>query len=119
MKTLLSITFIFIFSFAAFAQNQEKQTAYKFFEFGKISGKLLNEKTTEFCDKLRNDPNLQGYIINYGTDKEIAKREKRFQERVTVPETRIIYARSRNQKQLSELWIVPAGAKMPTPISEK
>lgn len=75
---MLKILFLilFVMSSIAFAQTQEKKEAYRFFGFEKISDDLLKEKFEQFYSEVKKDAVSQGFIINYGSAKEIAKREK-------------------------------------------
>ena len=45
-------------------------------EFGKQTHDEIRARLDTFFAELPNNPNNQGYIINYGTDREIAEREK-------------------------------------------
>ncbi len=106
-------------SSVAFAQTQEKQEAYKFFEFEKTNDSLLKEKFMELQGKLSEPPNAQGYIINYGTARQIAKREKRLINLTVfckLDASRITFVRGgEKEKSKTEFWIVPAGAELPKP----
>ena len=74
-KIIFSVLFVFISLSCVHAQ--EKPEAYKFFEYGKISSELLNEKYREFHLKTKNEDDVKkdngstGYIINCGTAQEI------------------------------------------------
>ena len=63
--------------------------------------------------------NLQGYIINYGTDKEITKRENQIRESIDFRKYdsyRLTFVRGGNNGKLKTVfWIVPAGTEPPTP----
>ena len=100
----------------AFAQTQEKKEPVKFFEYGKISDKLLKEKLVEFGKKL--EPNSIGFIINYGTDKEIAQREQQIQRTLDsrcdfdCPRITIVSGGT-CQTLKTEVWIVSPDAGNP------
>ena len=117
LKVLFLI--LLVMSSVAFAHTQEKQQAYKFFEFENVSKSLLKEKWNEFYNQLKVDKSSQGYIINYGKPKEVAKREKQIRELINFREydaPRITFVRGENVNKLkSVFWIVPAGAEMPKP----
>ena len=116
---------LILFSSVFFVQAQEKPEAYKFFEYGKISKKLLTDKYTEFYIKIKKDGDLKkddgsrGYIINYGNDKEIAKREKQIRDAirfVCLDPSIMIFVRGKNENKLKTVfWIVPKDAEPPTP----
>ncbi|MDQ6788100.1 MAG: hypothetical protein M3033_14950, partial [Acidobacteriota bacterium] len=70
--------------------------------------------------ELGNDPNAQGYIINYGPPKEVAKREKDIRAAIkfrNFPLNRvtIVNGGDKGTGVQTVLFIVPAGATPPTP----
>lgn len=75
---------------------------------------------TEFYNKLHNDPTSNGYFINYGTPKEIAKREKQLENFIRFRRfnrARIIFVNGGNIGEFKTvIWIVPPGAELPKPI---
>lgn len=101
----------------AFAQTEQNQEARKFFEFGKISKSLLKEKLEAFYTELKKDSSSQGYIINHGTDKEVAKREKEIRDSINFRDDapRLTFIRGDKKELLTQIWIVPKGAEPPTP----
>lgn len=107
-----------VMSSFAFAQTQQKPTAYKFFEYETINDKFLKEKLIEFCADVRKDGS-RGYVINYGKDKEIRRRERKFQNfwtcgDIDAPSVRLVRGGDIG-KSKTELWIVPPKADPPTP----
>lgn len=102
----------------AFSQTQQKQ-AYIFAELGRANDKKVVEQFSKFDQLLNEQFNSQGFIINYGTDKELAKREKQIRNSIRFRKydaTRITLVRGGNlAKFKSVFWIVPAGAETPTP----
>ena len=117
---MLRVLFLILcfFSVSAFAQTKEKPQAYKFFEYEKISDTVLTQKLEDYYKQLASS-NSQGYIINYGKDKDAEKREKQIRKsndfRGADP-PKITYVRGDNKsKPKTILWIVPAGALPPTP----
>ncbi len=112
-----SFLILIVMSSVAFAQPQEKKEAYKFFEYEEISNELLKEKIQSFCDEV-DKTSLIGWIINYGTPKEIASREKQIQNtRICTkefPSPRIMFLRiEEKNKSKTEFWIVPPGEEPP------
>jgi len=107
-----------VLSSVAFAQTEKKEPI-KFFEFGTISDKLLKVKFDSFFIKLEEGSNFDGYIVNYGTNDEITKREKQIQKILISTEQqsiRVSIARGgESEKQKTVLWIVPDGGKPPIP----
>ena len=116
---------LIVMSSVAFAQTeentepQETPKAIKFDEFEKASNGYVKMKMDAFFVELSNNPAAQGYIINYGTDREIAKREKQIRNSITFRRydvSRITLVRGGNREVIkTDLWLVPPGAESPTP----
>ena len=73
-----------------------------------------------FFIQLNNDPRASGYIINYGTDREIARRENQIRKAIAFLKydiSRITFVRCVNKVEgiSTNYWFVPAGATPPTP----
>ena len=108
-----------VMSSAGFAQTQEKKDAHKFFEYEKISNRLLKEKIKSFCDEV-DKTGWIGWFINYGTPKEIESREKQIlATRVCTqefPSPRVTFLRIEDKnKAKTEFWLIPPGEKPPIP----
>lgn len=118
---MLKVLFLllFVMNFAVLAQTQEKKEAYKFFEYEKISDVLLKEKFTEFYNELKKEDVSQGFIINYGTAKEVAKRENKIRNLINFRDDdmpRLTFVQGGNSnKPKTIFWIVPEGAEPPKP----
>ncbi|HEY0427040.1 MAG TPA: hypothetical protein VGC76_04460 [Pyrinomonadaceae bacterium] len=70
--------------------------------------------------ELANDPTAQGYIVNYGTDKDVAKRERQIQKAIAflkIDPSRVTVVRGGDKGNGIEtrVFVVPAGADNPTP----
>jgi hypothetical protein len=110
-----------LMSSLAFAQTEETLKAVKYSEFETATNGYVKMIIDGFYVELSNNPASQGYIINYGTDREIAIREK--QIRVSIQwrkfdAARITFVRGgfwKNPK--TELWVIPPGAETPQPSS--
>jgi len=123
------VLLLIVMGSVAFAQTQEnkerKETdkAYIFAELRKANDYQVKKLFDEFDNRLMKDfgskNELQGYIINYGTDKEIARREKQIRESITfrrIDSYRLTFVRAVNNGTLKTVfWIVPRGAEPPTP----
>lgn len=115
------ILLLIVMSSVAFSQAQEKEPV-KFFEYGKISDSLLKEKLYKFKAELLSG--TQGYIINFGNDKEIAQREKQIQKVMAIvfrgnDPPRITIVRGGTCKESkTELWVVSPGAENPIPCGK-
>ena len=119
---------LIIMSPIAFAQAQENTEpqeflqAIKFDEFEKATNGNVKMRMDAFFVELSNNPAAEGYIINYGTNKEVAKREKQVRNSIAFRRyhtLRITFVRGENREVIkTELWLVPPGAEPPTPISQ-
>ncbi|HEY8563240.1 MAG TPA: hypothetical protein VIL74_22875 [Pyrinomonadaceae bacterium] len=93
-------------------------------EFGDIqSGEIQNRIDSLYQFKLRNEPNSQGYIINYGSNKEVARRERLIRKSIFLRKydaSRVTFVRGGAKPESksgawTKFWLVPPGA-MPPPI---
>ncbi len=105
----------------AVAQTEEKPKAVKYSEFEAATNGYVKMIMDGFYVELGNNPSAQGYIINYGTDNEIAVREKQFRSAIffrKIDAARITLVRGGFWKtSKSELWVIPSGAENPQPTS--
>ena len=113
----ISFLILVLFSSVTFAQTQEKEDHYKFFEYEKISDKLLKDKIQDFCKESIKTEWI-GWVVNYGNSKRIANRNKQIIKNYTCrqefPEPRIIYVNIEDKdKSKTEFWIVSPGLKPP------
>ena len=93
-----------------------------FDEYEKLSAGKIKAKIAELFVLLGNEPNSQGYLINYGTDKEIAVREKQISNAITFLKydaSRVTVIRGGSNPNgggiSTKVWIVPPGADNPQP----
>ena len=90
-------------------------------QFGKLPRDEVKARMDALFVGLGNEPNGQGYIINYGTDAEIAAREKIIREHIAFRKydaNRITFIRggaNPNGGVWTKIWILPPGAEPPTP----
>jgi hypothetical protein len=92
-------------------------------EFGKLSRIALKARIEAFLTELEKETNAQGYFINYGTDGEIAAREKLIRDNIAFHRydaSRITFVRGGENPRgepgvWTRFWIVPPGATPPTP----
>lgn len=93
--------------------------AIKLYDFGKATDGYIKKLFTDFGTKLKANPTAQGYIINYGTDRELWLRERQILKAISfrrIDSIRITIINSRNiGKQRTTVWLVPAGTEPPTP----
>ena len=71
---------LFVMSSFAFAQTEEKPQANLFDEFEMATNGNVKMRTDSFFTELSNNPASQGYIVNFGTNREIAGRERHNQK---------------------------------------
>jgi hypothetical protein len=89
-------------------------------EFGKFSNDVIRGRLDDFFNVLASNPNDQGYIINYGTDKEIAAREKLITNHINfrkIDRSRITLVRGGDTGSgiNTKLYRIPPGADNPAP----
>jgi hypothetical protein len=110
-----------VLSSVAVAQTEETPKAVKFDEFENATNGYVKMKMDYFYTELSNNPSSQGYIINYGTDREIAIRERQIRTSIQwrkYDATRITIVRGGFRDGVkSEFWIIPPGAENPAPES--
>jgi len=94
-------------------------------EFGVLPADEVRARLDAFFVELNNTPGSQGYIINYGTDREIAVRERLIRNHIAFRRfdaSRITLvnggANPRGRGVWTKLWLVPPGANNPTPDME-
>ena len=105
-----------------FSQTEDKPKAIEFDEFETAANGYVKMKMDSFYLELTNNPNSQGYIFNFGTDKEIAMREKQIINAIRFRKfdsSRVTIVKAGFWKTVkTEIWIVPAGAENPQPTSK-
>ncbi|MCC6327943.1 MAG: hypothetical protein IT174_05465 [Acidobacteria bacterium] len=90
-------------------------------EFGRLTNARFKTRLSKFFAELQNNPNNQGYIINYGTEKEMKSRERLIVESVTFrgfDRSRITIVRAgehESGKIYTKLYRIPPGADNPSP----
>jgi hypothetical protein len=93
-----------------------------FDRFGKLSDNEVKARIQNLYVSLEENPNSQGYIINYGTDKEIANRERQIRRAINflkLNANHVTIVRGSENKNgtgvWTIVWIVPPGAEFPQP----
>ena len=106
----------------AFAQIDENPKPRKFDEFGIATNGKVKMRIDAFMVELGNNPDSQGYILNYGMDRDMEIREKQIRNAIafrSYDELRITFVRGGGCKSLkTEFWLVPAGAENPPVCSD-
>ena len=115
--TILLPAFILVLVGIALAQSEPE--AYKFAEFGKMSNRGVNSKMNDFMIELVNNSNSQGYVISYGSPKDLSLRSTQLVAGIALlklDSPRITFVNGRAEKTVrTVMWIVPLGAKPPAP----
>jgi hypothetical protein len=96
-------------------------------QFGNLPNDEVRARLDAFFVALGNNPGAQGYIINYGTDREISRREALIRDHIRLRRfdaSRITLVRGganpRGETGVwTRLWLVPPGANNPTPDQEQ
>jgi hypothetical protein len=101
---------------------QAKPEPRLFDEFGPLSNDDVKARIQNLYVELGNNPGAQGYIINYGTDREVARREKQIRDAITflnLDASRVTLvnggANPNGKGVYTKVWIVPPGADNPQP----
>ncbi len=89
-------------------------------EFGALQRDDIKARIDNFYIQLSNDPGSQGYIINYGSAKDIATREKAIRDAIRFLKrdpSRVTFVRGgdRGNGIETQLFTVPSGVQPPTP----
>lgn len=90
-------------------------------EFGRLSNDDIRTRLDNFFSELSNNPNNQGYIINYGTDREIAARERLITNHINLRNfdrsriTLVNGGASPDGEPRTKLYRIPPGADNPAP----
>lgn len=128
---MLRILFLVLVVMAsmAFAQKEEKPVSGEirnalsvdslFEEFGVVPNGQIRSYLDNFFNNLHNNPTAKGYILNYGNKRDVSRRERLFRDHITfrgMNASQITFMRGKKGVDLkTQLWIVPEGAKPPTP----
>jgi hypothetical protein len=109
---------LIVMSSVAFAQTEENPQATKYDEFETATNGYVKARMDAYYIELNNNPTTQGYIFNFGTDKEIAVREKQIRNSITflkldAPRVTLVRGGFRGIVQ-TQLWLVSPGAETPT-----
>lgn len=93
-----------------------------FDEYGSLPNGELKARTQNLYVELGNISGAQGYIITYGTDREMARSEKQLRaviRSLNLDASRLTLLRGganpRGKGVWTRVWIVPPGAENPTP----
>ena len=87
--------------------------------FGAIKNDQLRSRLDDYFARLQSNPSAQGYIINYGPARDVAKRETLMRNHIAFrgqDPSRFTFVRGSEEPEVrTTLFLVPAGATPPTP----
>ena len=89
-------------------------------EFGVLPADDIKARLDSYFSRLQNDPTARAFIINYGTDRDVARREKIIRDYINFRSqdaSRFTFVRGTDDGTgiRTKLILVPAGAEDPTP----
>ena len=87
-------------------------------DFGKEPNDQIRGRLDTFFQRLQNNPSAQGFVINYGSNKDVAAREKLIRGHIAFRNqdaSRFTFLRGEGTDVRTRLVLNPAGAKTPTP----
>jgi hypothetical protein len=106
-----------VMSSTAFAQIEERPKAILLDEFEMATNGDVKMRMDSFFTELSNNPASQGYIVNFGNGREIARRERLIRNFITFRRfdaSRLVMVNGGFRGSIkTEFWIVPAGAETP------
>jgi len=83
-----------------------------FDEFADISDEDVELRLEYYFSEIRDEPKVSGFVVNYGRDSDIAKREKLFKKlmrKYKISSSRITFINGGNESRIrTRLWILPA-----------
>ena len=96
------------------------QVATQIDEFGRLVDNDVKARIDNLYIQLNNNPNATGYIINYGTPRQIRDRERQIQKAINFlgqdpGRVVIVNGGDRGNGVETTVWVVPSGAEPPTP----
>lgn len=87
-------------------------------EFGKAANNDVKARIDNLFIALGNDPTATGYVINYGSAREVARRERVIRAHIrdrNLDGSRIVFVNGGVERTIrTRLWVVPAGADTST-----
>ena len=91
-------------------------------EFGPIPNNDVKARLDIFAGRLNNDPTATGYIVNYGSARDVARREKLIRDYLVsdptgpqIDASRLVFVNGGIESTIrTRLWFVPAGADAST-----
>lgn len=87
-------------------------------DFGKEPNDQIRGRLDSFFTQLQNNPSAQAYIINYGSNRDVATREKLIRNHITLrgqDASRFTFLRGEGTEIRTRFVLVPSGATPPTP----
>lgn len=88
-------------------------------EFGPIPNNDVKARLDIFANRLANEPTSSGYIVNYGSARDVTRRERLIRDYLVndkgIDPSRLVFVNGGVESAIrTRLWIVPAGADAST-----
>ncbi len=87
-------------------------------EFGDLKNDEIKNRLDIYFSELQNNPSATGYIINYGTNRDVTRREKVIRDFIVFRNqdpSRFNFVRGEGTEIRTRLIVSPSGATVPTP----
>jgi hypothetical protein len=89
-----------------------KPSPILFDEFGKVKDSLLQKRLTALGETLDQNTGAQAYFVNYGSEKDVEKREASIRSMFGGNASRAVFVTGGVEKDVrTRVWIVPPGAE--------
>jgi hypothetical protein len=98
-------------AFAEVKYGNVKPSPILFDEFGKVKDNLLQKRLAALGETLQQNAGAQAYFVNYGSAKDVEKREASIRELFGANASKAVFVNGGVEKDIrTRVWIVPAGA---------
>lgn len=99
-------------AFAEIKYGNAKPSPILFDEFGKVKDNLLQKRLTALGEMLQQNSGAQAYFVNYGSEKDVEKREASIRSMFGANTSRAVFVNGGVEKDVrTRVWIVPPGAE--------
>jgi hypothetical protein len=89
-----------------------KPSPILFDEFGKVKDNLLQKRLSALGDMLEQNAGAQAYFVNYGSAKDVEKRESSIRAMFGANASKTVFVNGGVEKDVrTRVWIVPPGAE--------
>jgi hypothetical protein len=89
-----------------------KPSPILFDEFGKVKDNLLQKRLSALGDTLEQNAGAQAYFVNYGSAKDVEKREASIRSMFGANASKAVFVNGGVEKDVrTRVWVVPPGAE--------